>query len=51
MELHQKSSPTVYDLKYQLVWITRYCKPILMGEIATGARELLKEIAKPGMWK
>ena len=46
MEHYRKSSHTVYDLKYHLVWITKYRKPILTGVIATRVRELLREICK-----
>ena len=46
MEHYRKSSHTIYDLKYHLVWITKYRKPVLTGEIATRARELLREICK-----
>jgi putative transposase len=46
MENYRKSSHTVYDLKYHLVWITKYRKPILVGDIATRARELIREICK-----
>jgi putative transposase len=46
MENYRKSSHTVYDLKYHIVWITKYRKPILQGEIAVRARELIREICK-----
>ena len=46
MENYRKSSHTVYDLKYHLVWITKYRKPILIGDIATRTRELIREICK-----
>lgn len=46
MENYRKSSHTVYDLKYHIVWITKYRKPILQGEIAIRARELIREICK-----
>ena len=46
MEHYRQSSHTVYELKYHLVWITKYRKPILRGEIATRARELFREICK-----
>jgi putative transposase len=46
MENYRKSSHTVYDLRYHLVWITKYRKPILVGDIATRARELIREICK-----
>ena len=46
MENYRESSHTVYDLKYHIVWITKYRKPILTGDIATRARELIREICK-----
>ena len=46
MQHYRKSSHTVYDLKYHIVWITKYRKPILRGDIAERARELIREICK-----
>lgn len=46
MEHYRKSSHTVYDLKYHLVWITKYRKPVLQGEIAKRSRELIREICR-----
>ena len=46
MENYRKSSHTVYDLKYHVVWITKYRKPILRGEIAERVRELIQEVCK-----
>jgi putative transposase len=46
MEHYRKSSHTIYDIKYHLVWITKYRKPVLQGEIATRARELIREICR-----
>jgi len=46
MEHYRRSSHTVYDLKYHLVWITKYRKPVLKGPIATRLRELIREICK-----
>jgi len=43
MEHYRKASHTVYDIKYHLVWITKYRKPILSGDIAYRARELISE--------
>ena len=44
MENYRKSSHTVYDIKYHLVWITKYRKPVLRGPIADRVRELIREI-------
>lgn len=46
MENYRKSSHTVYDLKYHIVWITKYRKPVLHGDIAQRLRELVREICK-----
>ena len=46
MEHYRRSSHTVYDLKYHLVWITKYRKPVLTGPIATRLRELIREVCK-----
>ena len=39
----RKTSHSVYDVKYHLVWITKYRKPVLRGEIAKHLRELVRE--------
>ena len=46
MEHYRQSSHTVYDSKYHLVWITKYRKPVLRGEIAERVRDLIREICK-----
>jgi putative transposase len=46
MENYRKSSHTVYDLKYHIVWITKYRKPIMRGDIAERLRDLIREICK-----
>lgn len=40
---YRKGSHTVYDLKYHIVWITKYRKPVLRGEIAKHLRELVRQ--------
>ncbi len=46
MEHYRKSSHTVYDIKYHIVWITKYRKPILRSEIAERVRDLIRQICK-----
>jgi len=46
MEHYRKGSPSVYDLKVHLVWITKYRKPVLFGDVAVRARDLIREICK-----
>jgi putative transposase len=40
---YRKTAHSVYDIKYHLVWITKYRKPVLRGEIARRLRELVKQ--------
>ena len=35
MENYRKSSHCTYDIKYYLVWITKYRKLLLLGMIVT----------------
>jgi putative transposase len=46
MENYRKSSHTVYDIKYHIVWITKYRKPILRADIAQRVRDLIREICR-----
>jgi putative transposase len=46
MEHYRRSSHTVYDLKYHIVWITKYRKQILRGEIGERVRDLIRQICK-----
>jgi putative transposase len=40
---YRKTSHAVYDLKYHLVWITKYRKPVLRGQVAMRLRELIRQ--------
>ena len=44
MKLYRKGSHTTYDLKYHLVWTTKYKKPVLEGRIGRRVRDLIREI-------
>ena len=46
MKYYRKTSHSVYDIKYHLVWITKYRKPVLFGNVATRLRDLTREICK-----
>lgn len=45
MKAYKHGSHTVWDCKYHLVWLTKYRYPVLTGDIALRARELLRQIA------
>ena len=40
---YRKTAHSVYDLKYHIVWITKYRKPILQGAIGLRVRELIRQ--------
>jgi putative transposase len=42
VENYRKSAHSTYDIKYHLVWITKYRKPVLTGKIAQRTRELIR---------
>ena len=44
MQLYRKTSHTLFDLKYHLIWTTKYRKPILAGRPGTRVRDLIREI-------
>jgi len=46
MQLYRHGAHTVYDLKYHMVWSTKYRKPVLVGGVAKRVRELIREICK-----
>ena len=46
MQIYRTTSHTKYDLKYHLVWITKYRRAVLSGVVGTRVRELVREICK-----
>jgi len=46
MKDYKRSSHTVWDCKYHLVWITKYRYSVLQGDVGLRARELLGEICR-----
>ena len=46
MQNYRKTSHAVYDLKYHVVWITKYRKKVLYRQVAERLRELIREICK-----
>ena len=40
---YRKTAHSVYDLKYHIVWITKYRKPILHDAIGLRVRELIQQ--------
>jgi len=43
---YRRSSHTVFRLRYHFVFITKYRKPVLRGDIANEVRKLVREICR-----
>ncbi len=46
MLLYRTGSHSVFDLKYHIVWTTKYRKPIMTVKRGTRVRELIREICR-----
>jgi putative transposase len=46
VEDYKRSSHSVWDCKYHLVWTTKYRYQVLGGDVGLRCRELLREIAR-----
>ena len=46
MERYRKSAHSTYDIKYHIVWITKYRKPAIVGKIAERMRELTRQVCE-----
>jgi len=44
MQLYRHGTHTLFDLKYHLVWCTKYRRPILVGKVGLRVRDLIREI-------
>ncbi len=44
MAEYRRAAHTVYRLHYHFVFITKYRKPVLRGEVGTEVRDLIREI-------
>ena len=44
MENYRKGSHTVHDIKYHLVWITKYRYHVLQGDLALRVRDMIREV-------
>jgi putative transposase len=46
MQYYRMTSHTKFDNKYHLVWITKYRKKILKGEIGVRCRDIIRQICE-----
>jgi len=47
----KKTKHAVYDLKYHFVWIPKYRKKLLTGEVAVYVRQVFVRIAREYGWE
>jgi putative transposase len=43
---YRKGSHTVHDLKYHLVWVTKYRYHVLRGDIANRTRDIIRQVCE-----
>lgn len=46
MQNYQHGSHCVFTIHLHLVWITKYRKPVLVGDVALNVREIIREICR-----
>ena len=46
MAEYRRSAHAVYDLKYDVVWITKYRNKVLTGRVAERTRDLIRQICE-----
>ena len=44
MKDYRHGAHTVFEIHLHLVWVTKYRKPVMTGEVGTRLRELIREI-------
>jgi putative transposase len=44
MKDYRRGAHTVFEIHLHLVWVTKYRKPVMTGEVGTRLRELIREI-------
>ena len=46
MENYKRTSHTLYDCKYHIVWTTKYRYPVLVEDVGKKVREIIREVTK-----
>jgi putative transposase len=44
MEHYRRTAPTKFDIKFHLVWITKYRKKLLKGDVGLRLRQIVRTI-------
>ncbi|MDR2391821.1 MAG: IS200/IS605 family transposase, partial [Planctomycetota bacterium] len=40
----RRGSRTVHDIKYHLVWVTKYRYPVFQGDVGSAARTIIRRV-------
>ena len=48
MAEYRRSAHAVFDIKYHVVWITKYRYKVLKGRVAERARDLIRQVCEAG---
>jgi putative transposase len=46
MAEYRHGAHAVYDIKYHLIWVTKYRYKVLRGSVAERARELIRQVCQ-----
>lgn len=46
MANYRRGAHTVFEIHLHLVWVTKYRRPVLTGEVGTRVRDLIREICR-----
>ena len=46
MQYYRRTSHTVFDCTYHIVWVTKYRYPVLVGDIGQRVKDLVQQICK-----
>src|SRR5580698_170792 len=46
MSEYRKNAHSVWDVKYHIIWVTKYGYKVFRGEVATRTRDLLRQICQ-----
>lgn len=46
MQYHRTTSHTKFDNKYHIIWITKYRKKILKGDLGIRARDIIRQVCE-----
>jgi len=46
MDEYRTSGHAIWDIKYQLIWVTKYRYKILRGKVAERARDVIRQVCQ-----